>query len=226
MVNILQYIQASAFGATEEILALSSDVSPLQKRSLRFEKRRDECGGGWYCPDGWHCVSMTRCAKNTSYAWTAVFGVLALLLIILWCLKRRRAADSQVPTQQAVVIATPDQTTYPQQTFAPPAGDPNLAYQTPPTYPAPGASPYPNPAAPYGAPAPYPPPGSSPYPEKPHEAYNPAGSPPAGYPPASGSYAYPAPGAPAPYPAPGTPLGYPAPAPYPQGEAASYAPPK
>ncbi|KAI1302438.1 hypothetical protein EDD11_005604 [Mortierella claussenii] len=227
------------FGGSDVVLALTSPASTLEKRDImRIEKRVDQCSYGRYCPDGWHCVSATECQKNRNYAWTAVFGVLLLLLIILCCIRRRRAARA-VPAQPVVT------TTIPLQSYAPPAGDPNMAYQTP-AYPPPAG-------APYGAPPPnYPPPASSPYTDKPLDAPGTYSN----YPPASGAYSpapyhtdpayggtpsysaapptsYPPPAQPAsaysgPYNPPvGQPQGHTGAAyPVPQGEAASYAPPK
>ncbi|KAF9179410.1 DNA-directed RNA polymerase III subunit RPC5 [Haplosporangium sp. Z 767] len=243
---------------SEEILAIATPISPLQKReSMRLEKRREVCSSDGYitysCRDGYHCVGTRTCKRNANYAWTAVFGVLIVLLILFTCLRRRRARAAMA-NQQPVVTTTvvPGQDANyaypPAQSYAPPPGDPNMAYQTPTTYPPPNGAPvYPPPAASSG----YPPPGSPPYTgEKPPGAVYapPMDTPPttySSYPPASGSYAAPPPGSPYPPPgtqappysgAPYTPVGQPqsgaygsppsAPYPVPQGEASSYAPPR
>ncbi|KAF8938442.1 hypothetical protein EDD21DRAFT_410307 [Dissophora ornata] len=215
----LNIVREYLFGGAEEILALTTPVTPLEKRDLmRIEKRYDQCSSSTYCRNGYHCVSTTLCKKNTNYAWTAVFGVLLLLLICL-CIRRRRAR-AMTDAPQTVVA-----TTFPQQSYAPPAGDPNLAYQTPATYPPPTGA--------YAAP----PTGAYPAYSAPYtgETYPPLQAPPAAYsayPAASDPY----PPAPVPYsasPAPGHTGAYPAlataypsnPYPAPQGEAASYAPP-
>ncbi|KAG0366211.1 hypothetical protein BGZ54_005668 [Gamsiella multidivaricata] len=242
MSSALDTVRNYLLGGAEEVLALTMPVSPLEKRGLmRIEKRRDQCSSSTYCPDGYHCISAVYCKKNTNYAWTAVFGVLLLLAIILCCVRRRRARAAMAAPQ--TVVTSDPHYSVPPQIYAPPAGDPNLAYQTPGPYPG---SPYPA--------GTYPPPASAPYGEKPLE------TPPAAYsayPPSSGAYSaappastnYPAPDVPAPaysgspYPPPvGQPQGslYPPPAglpqdpnhagpvpyPVPHGEASSYNPPK
>ncbi|KAG0243529.1 hypothetical protein B0O80DRAFT_452537 [Mortierella sp. GBAus27b] len=213
-----EYVQASLFEAAEDILAYSTNVSPLHKRAImHLEKRRDQCSATTYCPDGYYCISSYTCRKNANYAWTAIFGVLALLCIILFCIRRRRASRAMTTQQEVVVTTNQDVSQYqPQQTFAPPPGDPNLAYQTPAMYPPPGSSPYPG--APASPPAAYPPPGSA--------AYPPPAYPPAGHVDGASPYMVPY-SSPAPAPGPGPYPASPAPVPYPvhQGEAASYNPP-
>ncbi|KAF9344419.1 hypothetical protein BGX26_004392 [Mortierella sp. AD094] len=217
MSSFIEYARAYLLGGSEEFLAHNTNT--LEKRGLmRIEKRYDQCSYNTYCPSGSHCISATMCKRNVSYAWTAVFGVIFLLCLIGICLRHRRASAALV--SQPAVVNTENA---PQpQFYAPPAGDPNYAYQQqqPNSYPPTG----------YAAPAPlYSPPASSPYGEKPLEA------PPAAYSP------YPAPaGAPpvaeysgAPYSTPHAP--YAAPEPYaaptsvpypvPPGEASTYAPP-
>ncbi|KAG0258807.1 DNA-directed RNA polymerase III subunit RPC5 [Mortierella polycephala] len=227
---------------SEEILAIATPISPLQKREfVRLEKRREVCSSDGYttysCRDGYHCVSARTCKRNSNYAWTAIFGVIVVLLILFTCMRRRRARAAMA-TQQPVVTSTviPGQganyAAYPPaQSYAPPPGDPNMAYQAPANYPPPNGAPvYPPPNGapvyppPNGAPAyppsngapvyppaaasGYPPPGSPPYSgeKPPGSAYaHPTDTPPAAYspyPPASGSYAAPPPGQP--YAAPGT----------------------
>ncbi|KAF8978585.1 hypothetical protein BGZ46_006326 [Entomortierella lignicola] len=203
------------FGGPDELAALSTLVSPLEKRSLvHFAKRRDQCSTYYYCPDGFHCISTNLCRKNANYAWTAVFGVLLVLCLIAVCIRRRRS--QQAYASQPEVVTTQ---VYPQQTFAPPPGDPNMAYSQPSTYPPinyPATTPAPayTPEAPPATYSPYPAPGTPPYSAHAPQAY----AAPDIYPPTSGHYPPPAS---VPYAAPTS-----APYPAPQGEAASYAPPR
>ncbi|KAF9177458.1 hypothetical protein BGZ51_008720 [Haplosporangium sp. Z 767] len=235
--------------SSEEILAIATPISSLQKReSMRFEKRSVVCYYNYrkyICPDGYHCIGGGRCKKNANYAWTAVFGVLAVLLILYFCLRRRRAkaamANQQsvatttlVPRQDADYAANP-----PAQSGAPPPCSPNMTYKVPITCSPPAAS------------SGHLPPGSSPYTGEmpPSTVYAPPidASPTtySSYHPVWSSYAAPPPGPPNPPPetqaspysgTPHTPTGQPQssaygsppsePYPVPQGEASSYAPPK
>ncbi|KAF9586027.1 hypothetical protein BGW38_010299 [Lunasporangiospora selenospora] len=214
---------------------------------MHLEKRYEVCSTNptRFCDDGWYCTSSYTCRKKANYAWVAGVGVLVLLLIILSCWKRvrnRNAAQSQ-QTVVTVVDNAPPPTGAPYgANFAPPAGDPNMAYQTPMSYP-PAPAPYgAPPAGAYPPPATYPPPAGaytekpigSPYPAPmdapmPYSAYPPAsGAFSPAYPAPSGSSPYPPPTSPAPaYPSPSPAYPSPAPAPYPvhQGEAATFAPP-
>jgi len=183
-------------GTAETIQAIAYTSSPLQKRSMRLEKRYDQCGGGNYCPDGYYCIGVRTCKRKSNYAWTAVFGVLALLIIILWILKRRRSRAAMSSTTIATTV--PGQQTYdpnqpqyyqPPQQYAPPQGDPNMAYQPQAAaYPPPGQG-YAPPADPYGSPAPgaygAPPPGTygAPPPGAPYSTEKPFYPPPVEAPP-------------------------------------------
>ncbi|KAG0312834.1 hypothetical protein BGZ99_009249 [Dissophora globulifera] len=133
--NSLDSVREYLFGGASQIVALTAPVSPLEKRGLmRIEKRIERCSSMAYCPDGYHCISNTLCEKNINYAWTAVFAVLPLLCIILIWLRCRRARSAA--THQTFVVTTlsqdPDYAVYHlQQQFAPPPGDPSMAYSTP-----------------------------------------------------------------------------------------------
>ncbi|KAG0323124.1 hypothetical protein BGZ97_000052 [Linnemannia gamsii] len=225
--------------------------SHFSKRSVvHLEKRIDKCTSSTYCEDGYHCIGNGLCGKNFNWYWIVALVVLFFSISIYTCIRRRRiaAAATMAPVPVVETIAVVPQNQYsaypPPQNYAPPAGDPNMAYQTPATYAAPAGSPAP---MGYAAPGMYAPPAGSPYPEKPYSAPVDA-PPPAAYspypPPSTAGPAYSAPYSPAPYsaaaaapatayPAPYSTrgpqsVGHAAPAPYPvpQGEASSYAPPK
>ncbi|KAG0091609.1 hypothetical protein BGZ92_000279 [Podila epicladia] len=198
----------------EPMLALMSPALGKRSMSMHLEKRREICqtygnGSYNYCPDGYHCVGSSYCKKNTSYIWIAGVAAFVVILVILALFRRcraRRAMSVQQPVVTSTVIPGQEtlspqyQSQYPAGGYAPPPGDPNMAYQ--PYYPQTGAQ-QPPPAA-------YPPTGSpvpSPYPA-------PAGTPATAY----SSPAYSAAGQPQ--------YVTPAPYPVPQGEAATYAPPK
>ncbi|CAO3572945.1 unnamed protein product [Mortierella alpina] len=182
---------------------MDSNYGLRKREMMRFEKRKEICSTDAYfeysCPDGSYCVGTRSCRQRASYAWTAVFGVIVLLALIYVCVRRSRAR-SAMASQQPVVTTTivPGQEQQyaqyaPPQNFAPPPGDPNMAYQTPPSYPPPAGAAYPPPGS-----SPYPPPGASPYGEKPPGSYGPPmEAPPAAYSPypqTSGAYS-PAPAA-------------------------------
>ncbi|KAF9338282.1 hypothetical protein BG006_006624 [Podila minutissima] len=225
----------------EPILALMSPAISKRSMSMHLEKRGEICqthsnGLYNYCPDGYHCVGSAYCKRSASYIWivgVAAFVVIFMIYIIFRRWRARRAMSAQQPVATSTIITGQEtlspqyQSQYPVGGFAPPPGDPNMAYQ--PYYPQTGAQ-QPPPGPPYTAP--YPPTSGSPMVYTPPAAY----PPPATYPPTGAPV-------PSPYPAPAgtpataysspayTPAGQPqytAPAPYPvpHGEAASYAPPK
>ncbi|KAG0100840.1 hypothetical protein BGZ93_000027 [Podila epicladia] len=219
----------------EPMLALMSPALGKRSMSMHLEKRREICqtygnGSYNYCPDGYHCVGSSYCKKNTSYIWIAGVAAFVVILVILALFRRcraRRAMSVQQPVVTSTVIPGQEtlspqyQSQYPAGGYAPPPGDPNMAYQ--PYYPQTGAQ-QPPPGSPYTAP--YPPTSGSPMAYPPPAAYPPTGSPvPSPYPAPAGTpataYSSPA------YSAAGQPQ-YVTPAPYPvpQGEAATYAPPK
>ncbi|KAG0225357.1 hypothetical protein BGW42_004467 [Actinomortierella wolfii] len=208
---------------------VTSPARTLEARSLY--KRYEVCGvvGGttYYCSSG-SCVGLYRCTRGFNYAWiAAIVGAIFFCSLLGWWMRRRsmnraHAAASNTEPVVTVVNPAPDpnqpqpygQYVAPQPgQWAPPKDDPNLAYQTPATYPppAPGATPnysaYPPTS---GAPA-YPAPAASPYAQPAPYGAPPAvsGAPPAAYPPAPGASPY---AQPAPYPVP--------------GESSTYAPPK
>lgn len=221
----------------EPMLALISPAVSKRSMSMGLQKRDDICqtygdGTYTYCPEGQYCVGSSYCKKKASYVWTAGVAALVVIIIVLAFVRRCRARRAMT-VQQPVVTTTiiPGQQTvspqyqsqYPAGGFAPPPGDPNMAYQPQyqqqPYYPtaAQPGSPYTAPYPPTDSPMAYPPP----------TAYPPTGSPvPSAYPPPAGTpaTAYSAPA----YTSPAGQPQYISPAPYPvpQGEAASYAPPK
>ncbi|KAG0325231.1 hypothetical protein BG000_001885 [Podila horticola] len=219
----------------EAISALMSPAISKRSMSMHLEKRRDICqtfadGTYYYCPDGSYCVGTSSCKKNVSYVWIAGVAAVVVLVVILGIIRRcraRRAMSVQQPVVTTTIIPGQEtlspqyQSQYPAGGFAPPPGDPNMAYQP---YYTQNVAQQPPPGSPYGAP--YPPTSNSPMAYPPPAAYPPTGSPvPSAYPPPAGTpaTAYSSP----PY----TPAGQPqyvtpAPYPVPQGEAASYAPPK
>ncbi|KAF9125265.1 hypothetical protein BGW39_007530 [Mortierella sp. 14UC] len=251
MTSTIDTIRSYLAGGSDHVAALTYTPvnSPFSKRSLvHLEKRVDWCTDNTYCRDGYHCIGNGRCGRNFTWYWIPFVVILFLLTICIWMRRRNaRAAMSNQPVVETIAVVPQNQySAYPPpQNYAPPAGDPNMAYQTPAAYVPPGSSPFP---AEYAAPGTYAPPAGSPYPEKPYGA--PIDAPPPAayspYPPPAAGPAYSAPYSPIPYSAtaatpataysapytPGTGqpqlVGNAAPAPYPipQGEASSYAPPK
>ncbi|KAG0029656.1 hypothetical protein BGZ81_003537 [Podila clonocystis] len=217
----------------EPIVALMSPAISKRSMSMRLEKRREICetygnGSYNYCPEGYYCVGSSYCKKKTSYVWIAGVAAVVVIIIILGIVRRcraRRAMSTQQPVVTSTVITGQEtlspqyQAQYPAGGFAPPPGDPNMAYQPyQPTYAQPP------PGSPYNAP--YPPTSDAPMAYPPQAAYQPAGSPvPSAYPAPAGTPAT-AYSSPAYSPAGQPQYVTPAPYPVPQGEAANYAPPK
>ncbi|KAK3832834.1 MAG: hypothetical protein J3R72DRAFT_233636 [Linnemannia gamsii] len=230
MSSSIETIRSYLGGGGEHFPALTySPVnSHFSKRSLvHLEKRVDWCTDNTYCRDGTHCIGNGRCGKNFNWYWI-IAVVVFLFILVIWTFIRRRNARAAMANQPVVeTIAVVPQNQYsayaPPQNYAPPAGDPNMAYQTPayvppagdpnmayqtPAYVPPGSSPLPGGyAAPGTYPPPagaYPPPAGSPYPEKPYGA--PVDAPPPAayspYPPPAAGPAYSAPYSPVPYSAP------------------------
>ncbi|KAF9437154.1 hypothetical protein BGZ76_001816 [Entomortierella beljakovae] len=223
--NAISYL----FGRADIIQASPAPMSYLERRGLtRIVKRGEYCSPGRRCGDGYHCISDTLCRKNTNFVWTAAFGVLLIICLIGICIRRRRASKAIV--SEPTVVAVPG------AVYAPPSGDPNLAYQQPAAYPPsalyPTSNAYPTstvyppstdayPLTAYPPTTTYPPayPSTVPYGEKPIEPTPSAYSP---YPAPAGASAYsgpngaqaPPPQYPAQYPAPES-APQPAPVPYP-----------
>ncbi|KAK3811344.1 MAG: hypothetical protein JOS17DRAFT_842911 [Linnemannia elongata] len=188
------------FSAGSDVFVASSLPtidSHLSKRSIvHLQKRVDWCTSTTYCANGSHCIGGGLCQNDFNWYWIIAVGVLLDILTIYICIRRRRTAAAMASQPAVGTTAVVPQNQYsaypPSQNYAPPTGDPNMAYQTPAVYIPPAGSPTP---VGYATPGTYALPAGSTYPEKPYDAPPPAAYSP--YPPAGGP-AYSAPYSPAP----------------------------